>query len=184
MWELGQKEGWVLKNWRFQTKLLEKTLESPLDCKKIEPVNPKGNQPWIFIGRTDAETEAPILWPCDAKSWFTEKKNTLMLRKIEGRKRRGRQRMKWFGSHHWLIVDMSLSKLKEIVKDRVAWCAAVHVLQRLRHDLVTEQWQQFAFCVLLACTYHPLSTSLLYSTTWCSSLHLYFPCSILDRSFI
>ena len=108
----------------------------------------------------------------------------LMLGKIEGRKRRGRQRMKWFGSHHWLIVDMSLSKLKEIVKDRVAWCAAVHVLQRLRHDLVTEQWQQFAFCVLLACTYHPLSTSLLYSTTWCSSLHLYFPCSILDRSFI
>ena len=93
------------------------------------------------------------------------KKKTLMLRKIEGRKRRGQQRMKWFGSHHQLIVDMSLSKLKEIVKDRVAWCAAVHVLQRLRHDLVTEQRQQFAFCVLLACTYHPLSTSLLYSTT-------------------
>ena len=67
MWEL---EGCVLKNWCFQTVLLEKTLESPLDCKEIIPANPKGNQPWIFIGRTDAEAEAPILCPPDAKSWF------------------------------------------------------------------------------------------------------------------
>ena len=66
MWELDHKEGWVLKNWCFQIVVLEKTLESLLDCKKIKPVNPKGNQPWIFIGRTDAE--APILWPPDVKS--------------------------------------------------------------------------------------------------------------------
>ena len=68
MWELDHKEGWVLKNWWFQAMVLEKTLESPLDCKEIKPVNPKGNQPWIFIRRTDAEAEALVLWPPDAKS--------------------------------------------------------------------------------------------------------------------
>ena len=68
IWELDHKEVWVLKNWCFWILMLEKTLESPLDCKEIKPVNPKGNQPWIFIGRTDAEAEAPILWPSDVKS--------------------------------------------------------------------------------------------------------------------
>ena len=68
MWELDHKEGWAPKNWCFQTVVLEKTLKSPLDSKKIKTVNPKGNQPWIFIGKTDAEAEAPILWPLDAKS--------------------------------------------------------------------------------------------------------------------
>ena len=68
MWKLDNKEGWALKNWCFRTVVLEKTLESPLDSKEIKLVNPKGNQPWIFIGRTDAEAEAPILWPPDAKS--------------------------------------------------------------------------------------------------------------------
>ena len=70
MWELDHKEGWMLKNCCFRTVLLEKTLESPLDTKEIKPVNPEGNQPWIFIGRTDAEVEAPILWPPNAKSWL------------------------------------------------------------------------------------------------------------------
>ena len=73
MWELDYKESWVLKNWCFWTVVLEKTLESPLDCKEIQPIHPKGNQFWIFIGRTDAEAEAPILWPSDAKSQLTEK---------------------------------------------------------------------------------------------------------------
>ena len=68
MWELDHKEGWVPKNWYFQIVLLEKTLESSLDCKEIKPVNPKGNQPWIFIGRTDTEAETPILWPPDLRS--------------------------------------------------------------------------------------------------------------------
>ena len=68
MWELDHKEGWAPKNWCFRTVMLEKTLESPLDSKEIKPVNPKENQPWIFIGRTDAKAEAPILWPADAKS--------------------------------------------------------------------------------------------------------------------
>ena len=68
MWELDYKESWALKNWCFWTVVLEKTLESPLDCKETQPVYPKGNQSWIFIGRTDAETEAPILWPLDEKN--------------------------------------------------------------------------------------------------------------------
>ena len=117
MWELDCEERWVLKNWCFWTMVLEKTLGSPLDCKEIQSVNPKGNQSWIFIGRTDAEAEAPVLWPPDTKSWLLEK--TLMLGNIEGRRRRGWQRMSW-------LDGMSLSKLWEMVKDRKAWHAAVH----------------------------------------------------------
>ena len=87
MWELDHKEGWVPKNWCFWIVVLEMTLESPLDCKEIKPVNSKGNQSWIFIGRTDAEAEAPILWPPDAKNWLTEEDEIpLMLRKIEVRR--------------------------------------------------------------------------------------------------
>ena len=73
MWELDYKESWALKNWCFWTVVLEKTLESPLDCKEIQPVHPKGNQSLIFIGRTDAEVQTPILWPPDAKNWLTGK---------------------------------------------------------------------------------------------------------------
>ena len=97
LWELDHKESWVPKNCCFWTVGLEKTLESPLDCKQIQPVHPKGNQSWIFIGRTDAEAETPILWPPDAKNWLTEK--TVMLGKIEGKRRRGWQRMSgWMAS--------------------------------------------------------------------------------------
>ena len=73
MWELDHQAGWVLKNWCFQTMVLEKTLESPLDSKEVKPINPKGNQPWIFTGKTVTEAEAPILWPPDAKSWLLGK---------------------------------------------------------------------------------------------------------------
>ena len=123
MWELDYKESWAPKNWCFQIVVLEKTLESPLDFKEIKPVNPKGNQPWIFIGRPDAKTEAPILWLPDVKSWLIGK--TLMLGKIEGGRRRGWQRIRWLDG----IIDspnMSLNKLQEMVKDREAWHAAVH----------------------------------------------------------
>ena len=92
MWEFDHEEGWVLKNWCFQTVLMEKTLESPLDSKEIQPVHPKGDQSWVFIGRTDAEAETPVFWPPDAKSQLTG--NTVMLRKIEGRRRRGQQKMR------------------------------------------------------------------------------------------
>ena len=96
MWELDYKESWVPKNWYFWTVVLEKTLESPLDSKEIQPVHPKGNQSWIFIGRTVAEAETPILWPPDVKNDSLGK--TLMLGKIEGRRRRGWQRMRWLDS--------------------------------------------------------------------------------------
>ena len=122
MWELDHKEGWVPKNWCYWIVVLEKTLEKPLDSKEIKLVNPKGNQPWVFIWRTDAEAQAPILWPHDMKSrlirkdpdagkdWGQEKKVTEdeMVDSITD------------------SMDTSLSKLQQTVRDREAWSAAVH----------------------------------------------------------
>ena len=123
MLELDYKESWAPKNWCFWTVVLEKTLQSLLDCKEIKPVNPKGNQPWIFIGRTDAEAAAPILWPPMWRADPLEK--TLMLGKTEGKRRRRWQRMRWFDSITD-SMDMNVSKLREIIEDREGWCAAVH----------------------------------------------------------
>ena len=122
MWELDYKESWAPKNWCFWTVVLKKTLESPLNCKEIQPVHSKGDQSWVFIGRTAVEGETPILWPPDVKSWLTGK--TLMLGKIEGGRRRGHR-----GWDHWKASTTWWTWVWarwEVVMDREAWPAAVH----------------------------------------------------------
>ena len=122
MWELDYKESWVPKNWCFWIVVLEKTFESPLDCKEIQQVHPKGNQSWIFIGRTDANAETLILWPPDGKNWFIWKDSCCERLKVggEGDDRGGDG---WMASPtRWTV---SLNKLQKLVMDREAWLDAV-----------------------------------------------------------
>ena len=137
MWELDHKEGWALKNWCFGTVFLENTLERPLDCS-IKSVNPKGNQPWIFVGRTDAE--APILEPPDAKSWLIGKDRDAG--KDWGQEEKGWQRIRWLNSIT-NSMDMNLSKFWETVKNRGVWLSCSPRGRKARHNLATEQQQHY-----------------------------------------
>ena len=117
MWEMDYKESWEPKNWCFWTVVLEKTLESPLDCKEIQPVYPKRNQSRLFIGRTDVEAETPILWPPNSRNWLIGKDPDAG--KDRGQEEKGVTEDEMVGWHH--SMDMSLSELQETVKDREAW---------------------------------------------------------------
>ena len=135
MWELGYKESWAPKNWCFWTVVLEKTLESPLDCKEIQSVHPKGDQSWVFIGRTDADAETPILWPPDAKSWLIWKDPDAG--KDGGQEEKGMTEDEMVGWHHQLYGH-GFGWTPGLVMDRESWRAVVHGVQRVGYDWVSK----------------------------------------------
>ena len=148
MWEWDYKESWMLKNWSFWTVVLEKTLESPSDCKEIQLVHPKGDQSWVLIGRTDVEVETPIFWPLMGRTDLFEKSVFhLMLEKIEGGRKMGQQRMRWLESITlWTTLESRLSTLWTRVWVNSGswwWAGKPGVLQsmgsqRVGHDWATE----------------------------------------------
>ena len=165
MWELDCEEGWVPKNWCFRTVALEKTLESPLDCKEIQPVHPKGYQCWIFIGRTDVEAETPILWPPDVKSWLIGKNPDAG--RDWGQEEKGTTEDEMAGWHHWLDGQVWVNS------GSWWWTGRPGVLrfmgsQRVRHDWATELnwWILREHSHLVYCFVQLFSCVWLFATPW------------------
>ena len=152
MWELDHKESWALKNWCFWTVVLEKTLESLLDCKEIKPVNPKGNQSWISIGRTDAEVETPILWPSDARNWLIGKDPDAG--KDWRQEETGMTEDNMVGWHHWLNGH----KFEQALgfgygQGSLAWCSLrgrkeSDMTERLKWTELNYMWQRTYCCII------------------------------------
>ena len=142
LWRKLSTEELMLLNCGVGDVVLEKTLESPLDCKEIQPVHPKGDQSWVFIGKSDAEAETPILWPPHAKSWLIGKDPDA--RRDWGQEK-GMTEDEMAGWHHW-FDGMSLSKLRELVMDREAWSAVIHgvaesdMTEQLKWTELNDQW--------------------------------------------
>ena len=171
MWELDCEESWAPKNWCFWTVVLEKTLESPLDYKEIQPFHPKGDQSWLFIGGTDAEAETPILWPPDAKSWLIGKDPDAG--RDWGQEEKGTTEDEMAGWHHRLSGH-ELTKLWGLVMDREAWCAVIHGVTKRQTQL--SDWTDWLMLLCLHCLLLYLTLLyLLYQIRYCTyeCIHTY-----------